>query len=294
MILVVGATGMLGSEICRQLSDAGEPVGALVRESSMPEKIKKLKDLGVAITRGDLLNRQSVKDALKNVTRVITTISAMPFSYVPGVNDIRSVDLEGMKNLIDSSVDAGVEHFIYTSFSRNLNVPCPLVNAKREVEKHLVKSGMRYTILRPGCFMELWLTQAVGFDTISGKINLCGDGSKPVSYISFYDVAKFAVQCLSNESSFNAVIELGGPEKLSQLEAVSVFESVTGRKFEVQAIPVEALRAQYNSAVDPMQKSFAGLMLSVASGDAIDMKDTLSKFRIKLKTVREHAAGRMN
>ena len=121
---------------------------------------------------------------MEGISTVITTASSMPFSYAPGENDIRQVDEEGMINLIDAAKIAGVKHFIYTSFSKNIDLDFPLSNAKRKVEKHLQKCGMNYTILRPGFFMEVWLSPAVGFDPLNGKVNICGNDAKPIAYIS--------------------------------------------------------------------------------------------------------------
>lgn len=289
MNLIIGATGMVGSEICRLLTANGKPVRAMVRESSDQAKTKKLKEFGVEILPGDLRNSSTFEPALKGVTSVITTISSMPFSYVPGENDIQKVDIEGMMDLIDHARTAGVQHFIYTSFSGQIDLDFPLRNAKRAVEQHLQKSGMVYTILRPGCFMEVWLTAAVGFDVANAQVRLCGDGTKPVSYISFKDVARFAVASLDNPAAKNAILELGGPEPLSQLEAVKIFEEMSGRKFEVQHVPLAALQSQRDEAADPMQKSFAGLMMCVANGDPIDMKDVLKAFPIKLTSVKDYA-----
>jgi uncharacterized protein YbjT (DUF2867 family) len=291
MNLVIGATGMVGSEICRLLTDTGKPVKAMVRETSDQVKTNKLKELGVQIVQGDLRNSTTFSPALQGVTSVITTASSMPFSYIPGENDPQKVDLEGMKNLIDAARNAGVQHFIYTSFSGQIDLDFPLRNAKRAIEQHLQKSGMVYTIMHPSYFMEVWLTAAVGFDTANAKVQLYGDGTNPISYISYLDVAKFAVESLENPKARNEILELGGPEKLSQLDAVKIFENVSVRKFEIQFIPKEALESQLNSATDPMQKSFSGLMFCLANGDPIDMKETLSAFPIKLKSVEEYARG---
>ena len=193
-----------------------------------------------------------------------------------------------MKNLIDGAKTAGVQHFIYTSFSGQIDMDFPLRNAKRSVEQHLQKSGMVYTILRPSYFMEGWLSATVGFDALNGKVNICGMGTNPVAYISYKDVAKFAVESISNPSSKNAALELGGPQSISQLDAVELFEEVLGKKIEVQHIPVDALEAQFNDSTDAMQKSFAALMLGVANGDRINMKDLLQAFPIQLISVREY------
>lgn len=288
-VLVAGATGLLGSEICRLLRAKNLPVKAMVRTTTDPVKINQLTKLGVQIVQGDLTKKVSLSQVLQGVKTVITSVSSMPFSYKPGENDIQSVDENGVINLIDASKAAGVNHFIYTSFSKNLDLDFPLRNAKRKVERHLQQSGLTYTILRPGCFMELWLSAAVGFDALNGKVNTCGTGSNPLAYISFKYVAKFAVESISNPAAINAILELGGPQNLTQLDAVKIFEEVLDKKIKVGQMPVDALQSQLDGTEDPMQKSFSGLMLCVANGDYIDMKEVLGKFPVKLTSVRDFA-----
>ena len=53
-VLVVGATGFLGMEICRQLAASHKAVKALVRLSSDPEKVKALENLGIETVTGDI------------------------------------------------------------------------------------------------------------------------------------------------------------------------------------------------------------------------------------------------
>jgi uncharacterized protein YbjT (DUF2867 family) len=290
-VLVAGATGFLGNEICRLLRAKNLPVKAMVRTATDHVKTEQLTKLGVRVAPCDLRDKNALSRVLQGVTTVVSTVSSMPFSYKPGENDIQSVDENGVINLIDASKSAGVKHFIYTSFSKNFDLDFPLRNAKRKVERHLQSSGLTYTILRPGCFMEVWLTAAVGFDAPNGKVNICGTGTNPLAYISYKDVAKFAVESISNPAATNAVLELGGPRNISQLEAVKIFEEVLSRKIEVQHVPVEALRAQLDGSADPMQKSFSGLMLCVAAGDPIDMKDVLGKFQVELISVRDFATS---
>ena len=288
-IMVAGATGLLGNEICRLLRAKHLSVKALVRTTSDPVKTEQLTNLGVQLFQGDLRKKETLDLALQSVKTVITSVSSMPFSYKPGENDIQSVDEDGIINLINASKTAGVNHFIYTSFSKNLDMDFPLRNAKRKVERHLQNSGLTYTILRPGCFMELWLSAAVGFDALNGKVTTCGTGANPVAYISVKDVAKFAVESISNPAAKNAVLELGGPQNLSQLDAVKIFEEVLNKKIEVGQIPVDELQSQLDGAEDPMQKSFSGLMLCLSNGDRIEMKEILDKFPVKLTSVKDFA-----
>ena len=286
-ILVAGATGFLGTEICRQLRAKNFPVKVLVRSTSDPVKTERLTKFGFQVVQGDLLNKENIYKALQGVATVVTTVSSMPFSYKPGENDIQHVDENGMINLIDASKAVGVNHFIYTSIASSFDLEFPLSNAKRKVEKYLQKSGLIYTILRPCCFMEVWLSPAVGFDAMNGKVNVCGTGTHPLSYISLKDVAEFAIESISNTFLKNIVIDLGGPQSISQLDAVKIFEEALQKKIDVQHIPVDVLKEQFNSSIDPVQKSIFGLMLCVAKGGRIDMQDVLSRFHIKLTSVND-------
>jgi NADH dehydrogenase len=291
MILVVGATGLVGGQVCSRLAASGVSARAMGRATSSPEKVDGLRAQGLGVVEADLRDPASLGAACAGVDSVICTVSSMPFSYEPGVNDIQTTDLDGVKNLIDAAARAGVGHFIYTSFSANLDLDFPLGRAKRAVEAHLMHSGMEYTILRPSCFMEVWLSPAVGFDPGNGTVTLYGEGTKPVSYIATADVAAFAVASLTAPAARNAVLELGGPEALSQLEAKEVFEQVLGRSVATQPVPVEALQGQLAAATDPMQQSFTSLMLCVAKGDAIDMSSLLPQFPVRLTTVKQYATG---
>jgi NADH dehydrogenase len=289
MILVVGATGMVGSEICRRLAATGWPVRALVRETSSADKVAALRALGVETVVGALQDRASLDAACRGVSAVITTVSSMPFSYRPGENDIRTTDTDGAMHLVDAAVAAGVGHFTYTSFSINLAIPTPLLEAKRSVERYLMASGLHYTVLRPSCFMEVWLSPAVGFDAADARATIYGAGTEPISWIAAADVAEFAVRSIDVPAARDAVLELGGPDALSPLDAVRIFEQAGGREFALQHVPVEALEAQQEAATDPMAKTLAGLMRCVALGDQIDMEATLRAIPIPMTTVSDYA-----
>jgi NADH dehydrogenase len=279
---------MVGTEICSLLASKNTPFRAMVREGSDPAKVERLKGLGAQIVKGNACDPNSLKAACQGAEAVICTISAMPFCYQPGANDIQTVDLEGVNNLIDAAKATGVKHFIYTSFSGNMDREFPLRNAKRAVEKYLKESGLIYTILRPGYFMEVWLSPAVGFDASNAKATVYGGGDQPVAWIAIQDVARFAVECLTNPAARNNVLELGGPQSLSPHQVIKLYEAAKGKTFEVTHVPPEALQAQYDGATDPMQKSFIGLMACLAAGDPIEMGATQKSFGFRLTPVEEH------
>ena len=289
MILVVGATGLLGGEVCRLLAAASRPVRALVRETSSPDKVARLESLGAEIVRGDLKDPRSLEAACRGIRAVISTASST-LSRQEG-DSIESVDQNGQLNLVEAAERAGVGHFVLVSFP-GAAVEFPLQSAKRAVEERLRLGAMTYTILQPTFFSEVWLSPALGFDPANGKAQIYGAGDKPISWISLQDVARFAVAVLDNPSAANATIKLGGPDALSPLDVVRLAEETSGTRIEVQHVPEEALRGQHQAATDSLQRSFAGLMLYYASGDVIDMSATLRAFPgQRLRSVRDHLTG---
>ena len=102
-------------------------------------------------------------------------------------------------------------------------------------------------------------------------------------------MAQFAVESLDNPAARSATLELGGPEALSPLQVVRIYEEVGGRPFTVQHVPEDALRAQQEAASDPMEQTFPALMRCIAQGDAIEMGATLQAFPLQLTSVREYA-----
>jgi NADH dehydrogenase len=292
MNLVVGATGLVGGEICRLLAEAGKPVRALVRASSDPAKVRKLEELGATIVRGDLRDRASLQAACRGAVHVLATAACIPMAYVPEQNT-PATDRDGYFALIDSAREAGVRQFVYTSFAAMDGV-FPLQDTKRAVEAHLRKSGLVYTILRPTCFMEVWLGPHVVLDYPNRKARIQGPGENPISWISAFDVARFAVASLDNPRAENLTIDLGGPEALSQLAVVKIFETVGGKPFDVTHVPLETLRSALASATDPMMQSLTALMIASNTVAAIDMKDALAAFPMKLKSVQEYARAVMS
>jgi uncharacterized protein YbjT (DUF2867 family) len=81
MILVVGSTGVLGSEIVRQLCEQNKPVRAFVRKSSDPEKVARLENLGAEIVEGDLTDKASLVAACQGTDTVIMTATTPPHRH---------------------------------------------------------------------------------------------------------------------------------------------------------------------------------------------------------------------
>jgi uncharacterized protein YbjT (DUF2867 family) len=287
MILVVGATGLLGTRVCERLRTEGKPVRALVRRTSNPDKVSTLESLGCELAIGDLKEPAQIRAACRGISALISTASST-FSRQPG-DSIESVDLEGQLTLVDAARDAGISRFIYVSFREDSTVQYPLTRAKRALERAI--TDLDFTSIQASYFMEVWLSPLLGFDYMHSRARIYGDGTKPISWVSYRDVAEFCIAPILHSVASRSVLAVGGPEALSPLEVVRIFEEERGGFFEVESIPQEKLQEQLDSATDSLEKSFAGIMLQYAHGDAIDMAGPLDLIPVCLTSVREYASA---
>jgi uncharacterized protein YbjT (DUF2867 family) len=285
MILVAGASGELGRAICRKLIERGGTIYGMVRATSAPQAVAELEAMGVKPVLADLASQESLREACSGCDSVVSGLTAMGR---PG-ESIEEVDRDGQLALVAAAADEGVERFVYVSYSGAIGKDDPLTLAKRAVERTLKHSGMTWTVLRPSYFMESWFSPALGFDLAAGRARIYGSGREPISWVSRDDVAEFAAEAVDSEEARNATIEIGGPEALTPLEAVAVFESVSGRRLEVELVGEEALRAHLAAAPGPHERSIAALMLAYARGNAIPMDDIAERFGVELTPLRAWA-----
>lgn len=293
MILVVGATGRLGGAITHALLEQGKDVRILVRHDSPSEALAKqgmatsarvLIASGAQSVCGDLKDRASLDAACVGVTTVITTANA---ALRGGEDNFTSVDLNGTCNLIDAAVATGVEHFIYTSATgSNPHSPNPLFSAKGHSEVALRASGMAYTLLKPGMFMEVWLGAVIGVPLRAGApVTLVGAGKTRIAFVSAADVAAYAVAALDHPAARNAEIWIAGPASVSFVEAVETISRILGQPLPVRAIaPGETLPL--------LPASMSQILAAIETGpdQTIEMRETAATFGIPPTSLETFAA----
>jgi NADH dehydrogenase len=244
MILVVGATGILGGMITQRLLSEGRDVRILVRHNSASEKMvlqgiatsaRSLIDAGAQPVYGDLKELASIEKACEGIETVITTATS---AMRGGEDTVETVDRQGNRNLIDAARKAKVKQFIFISFiGADLNNPVPLFQAKAKTEVILGKSGMPYTVLAPNYFMESWVGMVVGIPLQARRpITLVGTGQRLHSLISIGDVAAFTIATVGNPAAKNQRLVLGGPEPVSWCGIVDAFGKVLGQNLPVQFV----------------------------------------------------------
>jgi uncharacterized protein YbjT (DUF2867 family) len=239
-VLVVGATGVLGSKIVQLLRERDERVRCLVRPRS---DASVLEALGAEAVRGDLLEPPTLRAACTGVATVISTATAISRLLAGmGGPSLEQVDDHGVGNLVAAAEEAGVQRFVYLSYAgveRGLGFP--LERAKVANEERLRRSPMREVIVRPDGFQDLHLSPTARFDVAGGKVEILGRGDTRQRFVATDDVAQLVV-ALALEPDPPALVEVGGPDALSRNEIADLAEKISGRELKRRHMPRPAVR----------------------------------------------------
>ncbi|WP_445635521.1 Epimerase [Nostoc sp. DSM 114161] len=205
---VAGATGETGRRIVQELVARNIPVIALVRDI---EKARGILSPEAELVVGDVLQPETLSAALGDSTVVLVATGAKP-SFDP--TGPYKVDFEGTKNLVDVAKTKGIEHFVLVSslctsqFFHPLNLFWLILVWKKQAEEYIQKSGLTYTIVRPGGLKNEDNTDSIvmqGADTLF-------DGSIPRQ-----KVAKVSVEALFEPAARNKIVEIvAKPEAASK------------------------------------------------------------------------------
>jgi uncharacterized protein YbjT (DUF2867 family) len=95
---------------------------------------------------------------------------------------------------------------------------------------------------------------------------MLGRAERPIRWICLTDVARVAAEISGNPRAHGATLLFGGPTALSQRDVVRIFERHSNQDFALEYVPEQALAATYTTSRDPLEVSFAAMMLSCSAG----------------------------
>ena len=205
---MVGATGQTGRRVAHQLSanSADISVRALVRECSKADFAD-----NVEVVVGDVLKSDTLKTAMVGCDAIICATGAAPSFDMTGPYQ---VDFVGTKNLVDAAKAADISRFIIVSslcvskFFHPLNLFWLVLYWKKQAENYIIKSGLTYTIVRPGGLRSEDNTEAI---VMSGADTLFEGG------IPREKVAQVCIAALNESAAKNKIVEIvTSPEAQTQ------------------------------------------------------------------------------
>ena len=254
MILVLGATGSIGTRLVRALREAGEPVRAFVRDRAKGET------LGVPLAVGDLDDPASVAAAMAGVDRVLLNAGGA----VPAVGEQPMVRQQ--KAAIDAARMAGVSRLVKVSVWGAKPGGRLAEGAHGEIERHLKTSGLVWSILQPSGFMQNFITGAGAFTADGDLIGAYGDAR--VSYVDCADLAACAQALLTGEARAGETFIPTGPESLTHTEIAALLSAAWRRPVRYVDLPPDQFAARLTAQGLPADfaAAVAELFAEVAAG----------------------------
>jgi uncharacterized protein YbjT (DUF2867 family) len=216
-VFVAGATGQTGQRIVKQLAAKNIATIALVRD--LDKGKSRLPD-SVELVVGDVLDPQSLENAIADATVVICATGASP-SFDP--TGPYRVDYEGTKNLVDAAKAKAIQQFVMVSslctsqFFHPLNLFWLVLHWKKKAEEYIQGSGLTYTIVRPGGLKNEDNSDAV----VMAAADSLSDGSIPRS-----KVAQTCIEALFQRQAKNKIVEIIAKPEAPEKPWPDLFASV--------------------------------------------------------------------
>lgn len=273
-VLVTGANGFVGKQLCADLTKQGLVVKAAVRKHTVIESC-------IPVVTGNIDNTTHWSDALPNVDVVIHTaarVHIMDDSSVEPLTEFRKINTAGTLNLARQAAEAGVKRFIFLSSikvngemsggsDKNCPHPSPLpggegVNSaftekdsfipadpyglsKYEAEQGLLalakETGLEVVIIRPPLIYGPGVK--ANFSSMMRWVNKgfplpFGTIHNQRSLVALDNLVSFIIHCIDHPKAANEVFLISDGEDVSTTELLQKVAKALGKKSRLIPVPV--------------------------------------------------------
>ena len=235
MILVTGATGNVGRQVVSQLAQSGRQVRALTRhpgQSGLPT--------GAEVVHGDLAQPDSVAASLEGVEAVFLMWPLPRLETLPAILDSIRKHASRIVLLSSSAVRDGLAQ-----------QETPIGQAHADLENYVQKSGIEWTLLRPGAFaansLRWWAPQIWAGDVVRWPY-----AAAAMAPIHERDIAAVAVRALTEKGHAGAKYLLTGPQALTNADQVRTIGEAIERPLRLEEIPAESARQEMFRFMPPV------------------------------------------
>lgn len=254
LILVTGATGFTGGHLCERLAKDGQRVRALVRD---PGPCDQLREWGLELVKGDLRDRESLKQAADGA-EVVYHLGALFRPENVTRKELWETNVEGTRNMLDAAEEAGVKRFVHCStvgVHGDIKDPPadekapyrpgdPYQRSKTEGEKivcrYMAEGRLPIVVFRPGGiygprdlrFLKLlkWVK--------NHRFVMIGSGNVHYQMIYVDDLVDGILKCGNRDEALGNVYILTGDAPLTLNELVRVISDVLGVRVSRMRVPL--------------------------------------------------------
>jgi uncharacterized protein YbjT (DUF2867 family) len=226
-ILVIGATGNVGSQVVSQLAAAGARVRALTRNPGNAQFASTVETVA-----GDLTRPETLDTALDSVEMVFLVWTAPPSAVDAALERI----VQRARRIVLLTAPLKTPHPFFQQ-------PNPLRDLYARIEQVIEASDMEWTFVRPGIFavnaVAWWSAKIRQGETV--RWPYLQVATAPIHEA---DIAAVAVRSLTEDGHAGAEYVITGPESLTQAEQLEIIARVAGRPIAYEEISPEAARTE--------------------------------------------------
>lgn len=220
LVLVVGASGMVGAELTKLLKAQGYSVRATTS--------KPVKEGQTDLAHVNLATGEGITKAFEGVDKAFLLSP-------PGYADQYAM----LSPLIQEAKRRGLKKVVLmTAMGANAVETAPFRRAEIELEK----SGLAYNIIRPNWFLQNFNTFWIQGIREHGKI-LLPAGQAKVSFIDARDISAVAAKLLTTDEFNNKDFDITGSEAVDHAQVATAISKATGQTITYQEIKPEELKA---------------------------------------------------
>jgi uncharacterized protein YbjT (DUF2867 family) len=258
--LVLGASGLTGTEVVRILSEAGLPVRVTFREQW---ELTKLREFGAETVAADFNDAESLKNAMTGIGRVLMIAPTAPQA------------LEWNLSAINIAKEAGVRHFIRLSgVGANEGVGARIAKAHFEADEALKASGLSWTIIKPAPYYQNMFWSVITI--VRNNVFSLPLEAAQVAQVDVHDVARVAAHTLIDDGHEGKTYTITGPQALTMFQVARKISKAIGKEVRYMPAPAGAAKQVFrdvglpewdSTAIGEMFTEYATGKYAAVSGD---------------------------
>jgi len=207
-IVVIGGTGLIGSQVVNQLQNSGHEVIAASPNNGV-----------------NTLTGEGLAEVLQGAHVVVDVSNSPSFEDNAVMNFFKTAN----ENLLPAEKVAGVQHHVALSVVGTQKLQASGYFRAKQMQEDLIKaSGIPYTIVHATQFFE-FAGGIVQMSMADGKVIVPAANIQP---IASKDVAAFVAKT-ALEKPASKILEIGGPEKFDMAAWVTQYLQATHKSYEV-------------------------------------------------------------
>jgi uncharacterized protein YbjT (DUF2867 family) len=229
-ITVFGATGKIGSELIKLLSEAKVEIIAVSRDVTKAIELPFVKWI-----QADIADKESLYGTMQGSNAVFLLSGHSP-DFVAE-----------QKNVIDVAKELGVKYIAkLSSGAANKNSKFHIPKTHGQVEDYLISSGIHYAMLRPNGIMQNWLGDIAESVKKERKFyEATGNGKR--AHVDRRDIVEVAFRCLTEqEKNLDKVYLLTSDKAVNYFEIAEAISNAINEKVEYVPISYDEARAEMN------------------------------------------------